>query len=130
MPISLVSLVDAGRQYFAGATGLSASSRRETPLSHSCCRHVVDRRAPLVVDDCRESALLADNLGVRDFGVMAYAGMPLTLSGGETLGAFCAIDKVPHRGRNARCTCSRSSRPWPWTCSRRGARRGRTCATG
>ncbi|MDA0169706.1 sensor domain-containing phosphodiesterase [Solirubrobacter taibaiensis] len=97
VPISLISLVDAGRQYFAGATGLSAPVQRETPLSHSCCRHVVERRAPLVVDDCRESSLLADNLAVRDFGVMAYAGMPLTLSGGETLGAFCAIDKVPHQ---------------------------------
>ena len=28
VPISLVSLVDAGRQYFAGATGLSVPSRR------------------------------------------------------------------------------------------------------
>ncbi|MDA0182008.1 bifunctional diguanylate cyclase/phosphodiesterase [Solirubrobacter phytolaccae] len=98
VPISLVTLVADGRQYFAGATGLEAplDRERETPLSHSCCRHVVERRAPLVVDDCRESSLLAENLGVRDYGVMAYAGMPLTLDGGETLGAFCAVDKVPH----------------------------------
>ena len=130
VPISLVSLVDTGRQYFAGATGLSAPVQRETPLSHSCCRHVVERRAPLVVDDCRESAPLSDNLGVRDFGVMAYAGMPLTLSGGETLGAFCAIDRVPHQWteREVHLLEELAALAVDVLEARRAA--GRTCATG
>lgn len=89
VPISLLSLVDAERQYFAASTGMSA---RETPLSHSCCRHVVERRSRLVIEDSRESEGLIGNLDVA-----AYAGIPLTLSGGETLGAFCAIDTSPHR---------------------------------
>lgn len=99
VPISLVTLIAADRQHIPGASGLEPplDVERETPLSHSCCRHVVERQAPLVVDDTRESALLAGNAGVRDYGVMAYAGVPLTLAGGETLGAFCAIDKVPRR---------------------------------
>ncbi|MDA0136683.1 putative bifunctional diguanylate cyclase/phosphodiesterase [Solirubrobacter deserti] len=99
VPMSLVSLVETTRQYFAGATGLSGllDAERQTPISHSCCRHVVERQAPLVIPDTQQSPLPQAQLAARDIDVAAYAGVPLTLSGGETLGAFCAIDKVPHQ---------------------------------
>ncbi|MDO8210194.1 bifunctional diguanylate cyclase/phosphodiesterase [Conexibacter sp. CPCC 206217] len=97
VPVSLVSLVGERRQFFAGQTGLSQpwAAHRETPLSHSFCKHVVARDAPLLIDDARTDPLVADNLAVRDLDVIAYAGVPLRLDGGETLGSFCAIDSRP-----------------------------------
>src|SRR5262245_20878149 len=92
-PIALVSLVADSRQFFKAAVGLAEpwASRRETPLSHSFCKHVVASGAPLVVSDARESALLRDNPAISELGVIAYAGVPLHVNG-EPVGAFCAID--------------------------------------
>lgn len=92
VPVALVSLVGADKQRFASAFGLPEEWSTETPLSHSFCQHVVARSAPLVVDDAREDPLVQDNLAIRDLDVIAYAGMPLQLEDGQTLGALCAID--------------------------------------
>lgn len=97
VPVSLVSLVDAGRQFFKSQCGLTGAvaDARQTPLSHSFCQHPVASGQPLIISDAREHPLVADNLAIRDFGVIAYAGMPLVLSDGHAVGAFCAIDGVP-----------------------------------
>jgi diguanylate cyclase (GGDEF)-like protein len=98
VPVSLVSLVDRDRQFFKSQRGLPQiwAQARQTPLSHSFCQHTVAGRRPLVIEDATRSPLVADNLAVRDLAVVAYAGFPLLLEGGEAVGAFCAIDKVPH----------------------------------
>lgn len=95
-PVSLVSLVDADRQFFKSCVGLPApwSEERETPLSHSFCKHVVATGDPLIIDDAREHDLLRDNLAIPDLNVIAYAGIPLYLDG-QPLGSFCVIDHVP-----------------------------------
>lgn len=51
VPVALVSLVDENRQFFKSERGLPAewAARRETPLSHSFCQHVVADATPLVV---------------------------------------------------------------------------------
>ena len=97
VPVSLVSLVDAERQFFMSQTGLPEpfGEARQTPLSHSFCQHAVEMQQPLVVSDAREHPLVADNLAIRDLDVIAYAGMPLVLSDGYAVGAFCAIDVKP-----------------------------------
>jgi diguanylate cyclase (GGDEF)-like protein len=97
VPVSLVSLVDEDRQFFAGQVGLPEpwASFRETPLSHSFCQHVVNSGEPLVIDDARSDPLVSDNLAIRDLGVAAYAGMPLRMRDGNVLGSFCAIDASP-----------------------------------
>jgi len=95
--VSLVSLVDADRQFFksqAGLTGAFAKAR-QTPLSHSFCQYPVASKRPLIVSDAREDPLVADNLAVRDIGVIAYAGMPLVLAEGHAVGVFCAIEDKP-----------------------------------
>ncbi|QDV34866.1 sensor domain-containing diguanylate cyclase [Tautonia plasticadhaerens] len=96
-PVALVSLVDDRRQFFKSALGLPEpwASRRQTPLTHSFCRHVVRSNGPLVVPDARLDPLVRENLAIRDLGVIAYLGAPLTTSEGFTLGAFCAIDGRP-----------------------------------
>jgi signal transduction histidine kinase len=97
VPIAMVSLVDKDRQFFKSVAGPGEPllRTRETPLSHSFCRHVVAAGAPFVVTDAREHPLVRDNPAVRDLGVVAYAGLPLTVPSGQTIGSFCAIDQQP-----------------------------------
>ncbi|MCB0188137.1 MAG: GAF domain-containing protein, partial [Caldilineaceae bacterium] len=66
VPVSLISLVDDQRQFFKSAQGLAEpwASRRETPLSHSFCKHVVLTDEPLVVSDARIDARLCENLAI------------------------------------------------------------------
>jgi len=96
-PISLISLVDEDRQFFKSQCGLPEpwASMRQTPLSHSFCQHVVIGREPLVIEDARHHPLVHDNLAIRDLGVVAYLGVPLTSSGGHHLGTLCVIDTKP-----------------------------------
>ncbi|WP_433293879.1 SpoIIE family protein phosphatase [Actinoplanes sp. CA-030573] len=97
VPVSLVSLVDADRQIFPGACGLGQpwQQRRQTPLSHSFCQHVVISGTPLIVEDARTDPRVTGNLAITDLNVVGYAGMPLTDDDGHILGSLCAIDTVP-----------------------------------
>lgn len=96
-PVALVSLVDRDRQFFKSNVGLQEpwSKTRQTPLSHSFCKHVVQTAAPLSVADAREHPQLRDNRAITDLGVIAYLGIPLTTSQGHILGSFCVIDSKP-----------------------------------
>jgi GAF domain-containing protein len=97
VPVTLVSLVDSDRQFFKSCLGLPQpwAAQRQTPLSHSFCRHVVESRRPLVVSDAREHPLLRNNPAIRDLGIIAYAGAPLISPNGQVLGTLCAIDHEP-----------------------------------
>ena len=96
-PVSLVSLVDADRQFFKSLFGLPEpwASKRETPLSHSFCQHVVATNEPLIVADARQHEWLKDNLAIPNLNIIAYLGMPLNTSDGVSLGSFCVIDSQP-----------------------------------
>ena len=52
-------MVDEDRQFFATACGLPEpfASRRQTPLSHSFCQHVVISNKPLIIEGCSNSRL-------------------------------------------------------------------------
>ena len=96
-PVALVSLVDARRQFFVSAVGLPEpwASRRETPLSHSFCQHVVSGDEPLVVSDARDHPQMRHSPAIRDLGVVAYAGIALRDGAGLALGTLCVIDRQP-----------------------------------
>ena len=96
-PIALVSLVDDHRQFFKSAFGLPEpwASRRETPLSHSFCQHVVASSSPLRIEDARENPLVRDNPAISALNVIAYLGVPLKTLDGRTLGSFCVIAHTP-----------------------------------
>jgi GAF domain-containing protein len=96
-PVSLVSLVDADRQWFKSAVGLPEpwATLRQTPLSHSFCRHVVGTGEALVVEDARADPRVRDNPAVPELGIQAYLGLPMTTADGYTLGSFCVIDTSP-----------------------------------
>jgi len=97
VPIALVALVDADRQFFKSALGLPEpwASSRETPLSHSFCQHEVATGEPLIIADARADPLFKHNLAIPDLGIVAYAGIPLITTEGYALGSFCVADRQP-----------------------------------
>jgi GGDEF domain-containing protein len=95
VPVALFTLVTAERQVFKSSVGVG--ELRETPLSHSFCRHVVESGAPLEVVDARSHPKVRDNPSIDEYGIVAYLGVPLTTSDGVRLGALCAIDHEPRQ---------------------------------
>lgn len=92
---ALISLVAEDRQSFKGHDGLRADLAEAggTPLSHSFCKYAVATGEPLVVDDARESPLLAQSPAIEDHGVVAYAGVPLKYGDdGAVLGTLCVVE--------------------------------------
>lgn len=102
-PVALITIVTDDRQFFVSSDGLGEpwASKRETPLSHSFCQHVVTEDAPLIVTDSREHPLVCGNLAIRDLNVSSYLGVPLRTENGEVLGSFCVIDSVPRKWTDA-----------------------------
>ena len=94
VPVCLVSLVEENRQFFAGGAGLPTPycDTRETPLSHSFCKTVVNTRRVVVVTDAPADERFCKNPAISELGVMSYLGFPLTDGLGNVLGAFCFID--------------------------------------
>ena len=93
VPIVLVSIVDADRQWFKARYGIKTL---ETPRDPAFCSYVVFEQAPLVIADALADPRFADNpLVVGPPHIRAYAGVPLRTPQGFTLGALCAVDHVP-----------------------------------
>src|SRR5437867_9932450 len=98
VPVAVVSLVDGDRQFFKSQCGMSEplASSRQTPLTHSFCKHAVASREPLIVQDARRDPNFVHNPAISELNVIAYAGIPLISSEGHALGSFCVVDEQPH----------------------------------
>jgi ribonuclease BN (tRNA processing enzyme)/DNA-binding response OmpR family regulator len=99
VPVALVSLVDAERQWFKSHHGLDAT---ETPREMAFCAHAILAGKPLVIPDAHRDPRFADNpLVTGPPHVRFYAGVPLRVGGDEggrgvPVGTLCLID---HRAR-------------------------------
>jgi PAS domain S-box-containing protein len=95
---AFVSLVDADRVFFKSYVSARSipPETREVPIEASFCPYTVAQNKLLLVSDARIDPQFLANSAIRDFGLIAYAGVPLVTAEGHALGTFCAIDVKPH----------------------------------
>jgi two-component system, NtrC family, sensor kinase len=92
-PMSLVSLVDAERQWFKSTVGVAF---RETPRSVSFCAHTLPTARTLIVGDAQKDPRFMHNPAVvGDPKIRFYAGAPIVDPAGHVLGTVCVIDTTP-----------------------------------
>ncbi|QCK86428.1 EAL domain-containing protein [Phreatobacter aquaticus] len=93
VPISMVSLVASDRQWFKAVCGVPYEG---TPRDISFCSHALLEPGPFIIEDTHADPRFRDN----DFVTGApfirfYAGVPLFIEPGISLGGFCIIDTRP-----------------------------------
>lgn len=92
VPIALVSLVDADRQWFKSSAGLDAT---ETPREISFCGHAILNEDIFAVPDTALDERFHDNPLVTGAPkIRFYAGCPLVVSN-DKLGTLCLIGQEP-----------------------------------
>jgi len=92
-PISVINLIDEGRQWFKAEIGLGV---REMPLPASICANAILQRGLFIVRDTLQDPRFCDNpLVTGDPHLRFYAGALLETSEGLPLGTVCVLDYRP-----------------------------------
>ncbi|MCP9901509.1 GAF domain-containing protein [Cyanobium sp. Cruz CV13-4-11] len=95
VPIALISLIDAERQWFKSCHGLATC---QTSRDLAFCTHAVLQRSDLLVADTWLDERFAENpLVLGEPRIRFYAGSPLILADGTCLGTLCLIDTRPRQ---------------------------------
>lgn len=93
VPVALVTLIDADRQWFLSSLGLDI---KETSRDISFCGHAILCDEIFTVPDAALDPRFSDNPLVTDApNIRFYAGCPISESNGSKLGALCLIDQSP-----------------------------------
>jgi PAS domain S-box-containing protein len=95
VPIALVGLVDANRQWFKSCLGLDVT---ETDRRISFCGHAILEDKVLYVENALDDARFDDNpLVTGSPYIRFYAGAPLYAPDGMAVGSLCIVDTEPRR---------------------------------
>jgi GAF domain-containing protein len=93
VPIALISLVDADRQWFKSKVGIDIS---ETKRDVSICAHAILNQGITVIRDTRADPRFAANpLVTFTPAIRFYAGVPLRAADDHPIGTLCVIDHEP-----------------------------------
>ncbi len=95
VPIALVSVIDADRQWFKSTVGLDV---KETSREISFCGHAILGEGIFEVQDATLDERFHDNPLVTDNpNIRFYAGCPIAVPNGSKLGTLCLIDNHPRK---------------------------------
>lgn len=90
-----LTFVDSARQWFKARVGLTA---RETARDVSFCGHAIAGHELFVVENALEDARFRHNPFVTGApNLRFYAGMPLTVDSGLSVGTLCVLDANPRQ---------------------------------
>lgn len=93
VPIALISLVDAERQWFISTSGIDI---KQTPRDISFCGHTILSEGCMAVPDTTKDERFHDNpLVTGEQHIRFYAGCPLIMTDGTKLGTLCLFDRQP-----------------------------------
>lgn len=92
-PISLVTLLDADRNYLKSRKGIDLT---EAPRHTSFCAHaIVSTEDIFIIEDARKDIRFKNNPFVKSHNTIFYAGVSLKTDKGYALGTLCVYDHVP-----------------------------------
>ena len=95
VPISLVTLLDADRNFLKSHYGLNFN---ESPRDISFCGHaILEESSVFIVEDARKDPRFMDNPLVTGMNAIFYAGVRLINSDGYPLGTLCVFDTKPRK---------------------------------
>lgn len=95
VPVAIVSLVDAERQWFKSRQGIGIA---ETPRDISFCGHAILEDEVFTVPDALADPRFCDNpLVLEDPKIRFYAGCPVAALDGKKMGTLCVIDRKPRQ---------------------------------
>jgi signal transduction histidine kinase/CheY-like chemotaxis protein len=93
VPVALISLIDAERQWFKAAHGMD---QRSMQRQMAFCARTILSGDICLVPDARSDPRFQHLPLVQVEGFRFYAGAPLITSDGYRIGALCILDTVPH----------------------------------
>ena len=93
-PVALIGFIDEHRHWIKANVGLPGAT--ETPRNIAFCTHAIVGNDLLEIPDTLSDKRFTDNPLVQgNAGMRFYAGAPLVMSSGESLGTLCVIDYHP-----------------------------------
>lgn len=93
VPVGVISLIDAHRQWYKACEGLPFS---EVPRGQTFCQIAIQQSEPLIVPDTLLDPRFAEHRHVKGAPfVRFYAGVPLQTREGHNVGTLCIVDFQP-----------------------------------
>jgi diguanylate cyclase (GGDEF)-like protein/PAS domain S-box-containing protein len=98
VPIALVSLIDADRQWFKSSVGFIPAGS-ETDRNVAFCTHAISspERRLIVEDATKDSRFLCNPVVTGPPGIRFYAGAAVLSDKGHALGTLCILDTRPRK---------------------------------